>query len=265
MENKKIPDEFFTTDSFKTLGGSSTAVWLVTNVIASVFSYQAKWIGLVVALIIAISACIGKKKLEVKFYAIALLNGLLIYSTSVGIDSIKKGAMDVDTAKVSQHTDIPRSGLNEASFNLFGGPAWWEPQYLVEKIELITYENKTLLNVRDSLITENKKLTEDKNNVQGNLEIYNSKIDSLTKELQDSTEKNVYENEADRNNKLEAENKSLKNKIAALQKESYNPTNGDNGTEIKKLNDKISFLQSETKRLQNLLNQCIKDTGWGER
>jgi hypothetical protein len=260
MENKKNVDEFFSLDSFKTLGGSSSAVWMTTNVIAYVFSYEAKWIGLAIAILIAIGACIGKKKIEVKYYAIALLNGLLIYSTAVGISSIKDGSLkNYDSTKTLQHSDILQGGINEASFILFG-EAWWQPRDLVNQLDVISYQNKILLDERDSLIVENKKLIDEKNNSEDNFKIFNNKIDSLTKELQDSTLKIDSEKE-DQFSKLEAENKSLRSQLSGLQKDKNNVINNDCESEIKTLKKKISDLEYMNKRIQGELDNCIKNSG----
>src|SRR5260221_3527206 len=94
MANANIQSELYTTKTLFTLGGSSAAVCLFTGVMASVYGidqYHYKLIGLIVAVVLSYIGALKLKKLEALSLTVAFFNGLLIYVTAVGINSINQG------------------------------------------------------------------------------------------------------------------------------------------------------------------------------
>ena len=77
-------DKFFTGETFGTLAGCAVVAWLVTSVISGVFGINVKYIGFFASIgvaYIAMFCATGRKPVQ---YAIAFVNGCLIYTTIVG-------------------------------------------------------------------------------------------------------------------------------------------------------------------------------------
>jgi hypothetical protein len=88
----QLPNDFYTQTTLFTLSGSSMAVWLITSVLADVFGSKMRKYKKIIALILSIGfALLGASLIadrNIITWGIAVINGFLIYSTSVGINTI---------------------------------------------------------------------------------------------------------------------------------------------------------------------------------
>jgi hypothetical protein len=129
MEKKFISNELYDNKTLFTLSGASMGVWLFTAVLTNVFSINAnsiKWVGLVVALFLAyIGAFNLYKKLNLKLATVAFFNGLLIFITASGIDSINHNIKTLDQSS----TKIVSSLLPFTENQI-----WWTPKELPDSI-----------------------------------------------------------------------------------------------------------------------------------
>jgi hypothetical protein len=128
MATTPIQSELYTSKSLFTLGGSSAAVWLFTTVLSRVFGIDAdhyKWIGLLVALVLSYVGVLTLKRNDIRSLTIAFFNGLLIYVTTAGIDSINQG--------VRTQKEIVVSASLLGSF--FAQP-WWPTASLKDSLEV---------------------------------------------------------------------------------------------------------------------------------
>ncbi len=82
-----LPQEFFTLQSMLTLGGASTATWLICNVLQHVTNFNPRWLALLLAEVFATYGTYINAHVPSDF-VVALVNGFLIYSSAVGITQI---------------------------------------------------------------------------------------------------------------------------------------------------------------------------------
>jgi hypothetical protein len=150
MTSPQLPTELYTPKTLYTLGGSSTAVWLFTTILASTFGVDTdryKWIGLCVAIVLSFIGAIALKKLNFSMGTVALFNGLLIYVTSVGINSLNEGIKkDKDNKKQSSFVPF----LNDTP--------WWPSTTLVDSIHFLKTEFEKNDKINNLLVTENLSL-----------------------------------------------------------------------------------------------------------
>ncbi|NQT80162.1 MAG: hypothetical protein HQ555_07225 [Candidatus Aminicenantes bacterium] len=88
-----LPEEFLTTSTLFTLGGSATAVWIITGVIGDLFESEIsekikKWIGLILSLAIVLLGATFVKEPTMLTWVVAVVNGFLVYATAVGINTV---------------------------------------------------------------------------------------------------------------------------------------------------------------------------------
>ncbi len=81
----EIPNEFFTVESMLTLAGATLITTIVTNAIQYAFSWNLKWFGLVIAMIIAIFGVFLTPEYKPVDFLIGIINGFFIYANSTGI------------------------------------------------------------------------------------------------------------------------------------------------------------------------------------
>lgn len=81
----ELPNEFFTVESLLTLAGATLITTVVTNAIQYAFSWNPKWFGLVIAMIIAIVGVFLTPEYKPVDFLIGVLNGFFIYANSTGI------------------------------------------------------------------------------------------------------------------------------------------------------------------------------------
>jgi hypothetical protein len=85
-----IPSEFFTPESIGTLTGATGLCFVVTNGIKRAFGTDPRWLGLLVAQIIAVGGVVLADGTLLQ-YVLAVLNGFLIFSTAAGAASMTAG------------------------------------------------------------------------------------------------------------------------------------------------------------------------------
>ena len=78
-----IPNEFFTVESIGTLTGATGLCFVITNGIRRAFGFDPRWLGLVVAQLVAILGAALVVGSPFK-YVLAIANGFLIFSTATG-------------------------------------------------------------------------------------------------------------------------------------------------------------------------------------
>ena len=72
-----------------TLGGAVMAVLAVTNTLAYALNLKARWLGLLVALVVSsLGSLANDAALDLKTWLLALLNACVIYSASAGLNEI---------------------------------------------------------------------------------------------------------------------------------------------------------------------------------
>lgn len=89
-------NDFFTLTSFGTLSGAALVVVVVVSVIRHAFNWGPRWLGLIVSVLVAFAALLATAgtsdagalaNLRLMEYAMALLNGFLIYATAFGLQT----------------------------------------------------------------------------------------------------------------------------------------------------------------------------------
>ena len=78
-----LPTEFLTWASIETLPGVSLLTYFVTLILRGIFSWPAKWLGLVVAIVICELFTLYHG-LGARDYVLALVNGFLAFLTAGG-------------------------------------------------------------------------------------------------------------------------------------------------------------------------------------
>ncbi|HEU5290041.1 MAG TPA: hypothetical protein VFU05_05305, partial [Cyclobacteriaceae bacterium] len=129
--NASIPTELYTPKTMFSLGGGSAAVWIFTTILAWVFHVDVdkyKWIGLCVAMALSFIGAATVKKLSVRLSTVAFFNGLLIYITAVGIDSINQG---INSEKTSAKTEA-------ALISFTAHKPWWPAVTLLDSIKKVS-------------------------------------------------------------------------------------------------------------------------------
>ncbi len=81
----EIPNEFFTVESMLTLAGATLITTVVTNSVQYAFSWNPKWFGLAIAMIIALAGVILTSDSKLLDFLIGIVNGFFIYANSTGI------------------------------------------------------------------------------------------------------------------------------------------------------------------------------------
>lgn len=224
-----VPTELYTMKTMFTLGGSSAGVWLFTTILALVFNVDVdkyKWIGLCVALALSFIGAITVEKFNLRLAMVAFFNGLLIYVTAVGINSINQG--------VSHNKDISKASLIIPS-NL--DKPWWPAADLVDSIQFLNKEYKKAVAMKGLLETSNKVLTD-------SLTLLKTELASLSSKS----------NGCDEVKKCLAENKNLKDEILRLKmslEKAGSTKRGD--VSDRKSDDKSVQLLNELKSLNSEL------------
>ncbi len=86
----EIPAEFFTVQSMLTLTGTTTATYVISNVIQHVFNYNPKWLALIIAMALSFFGVFSNNGTGGDYF-IGIINGFLIYATSLGIVTLTNG------------------------------------------------------------------------------------------------------------------------------------------------------------------------------
>ena len=76
-----LPGDFFTRNSTATLAGAAGITSVICNSLQAIFNFNPKWLALLVSEVISFYGNMGSGQHD---YIIAILNGLLIFSTALG-------------------------------------------------------------------------------------------------------------------------------------------------------------------------------------
>lgn len=149
MVKKFSSNELYDAKTLYTLSGASMAVWLFTTVFSNIFNVEIaniRWVGLIVALFLAYLGAFNlKEKMNINIGTVAFFNGLLIFVTASGIDSINHGMqIDKESKNIEKMALIPFTSKN----------IWWKPSEMEDSIlslqaiiklkeeKLISYQNR---------------------------------------------------------------------------------------------------------------------------
>lgn len=182
--------ELYDTKTLFTLSGASMAVWIFTAVLANILKIEVqniKWVGLLVALFLAYAGAFNlNQKFNINLIIVAFFNGLLIYITASGIDSINHSAdLHVKPKKEKIASIIP----------LTDKAIWWEPKELKDSIKFL---NDIILIKDSEIIKLNKELKIIRESCEGNNVIKDStfsekldvKLQSINQEVVNSKNNN---------------------------------------------------------------------------
>jgi hypothetical protein len=146
----KQPSEYFDDTSFKTLYGGVLVTWVSTSAIVDVFGagVDPKFVGFVIALIVALVGFFLKEERTMKKFVVTPFNGLLIYLTIMGGTSFlpppEPGADTLNRAPSEQAEEMISEGQSSRSTFLTS----WNP-------------DRELMNTATKLERENIQLKQD--------------------------------------------------------------------------------------------------------
>jgi hypothetical protein len=83
-----LPNAYFTPESILTLSGATGAVYVVCGAVQHVFGVNPRWLALAISLAIAVVGAYTTQPPVTATFLIAIVNGCLIYCTSVGVNSV---------------------------------------------------------------------------------------------------------------------------------------------------------------------------------
>jgi len=111
----EFPKELYQPKTLLTLGGASIAVVVVGGVSGQVFGFNPRWLGLLVAEVLAF---VGLSQMKAEFRkrrlvgcVVALINGALIYSQAVGLNALNNA--------------VPSSGAKTGALLSVDAGVWW--------------------------------------------------------------------------------------------------------------------------------------------
>lgn len=224
MSNNYIPGELFNKKTLFSLGGASLGVWLFTTVIGSVFNFDTsnyKWLGLIVALVLSFGGAFSVVKWNFQQYVIVFFNGLLIYVTACGIDSINHSK---DSVKTNQ--------IKSSIIPFTSDKIWWEPKEMTNKIDEL---NKIIISQNGNILKLDFRIKSVIDSCNSKTELTELKPGQSTSDYEV-----MYRNLLVENNKLKEINKKLS--TATLTKKEY--TAKDTTASAGKLNINISKANS---------------------
>ena len=127
----RTPKELYTTASLYTLAGASSAILVTCGVCAYVFEFNPRWLGFVLAEIIAVVGVFTLRdvqKSDPRIWLVAIFNGFLIYSQAVGFNTLNHA---FPSPQVKTSTLIP----------MIDPIPWWPP---AEQLEALAAANAAL-------------------------------------------------------------------------------------------------------------------------
>lgn len=88
-----LPEEFFTTSTLFTLGGSTTAIWIITSAIGYLFEFEMsekikKWIVFILSFAIVLIGATLVKEPNIVTWVVAVVNGFLVFLTALGLNTL---------------------------------------------------------------------------------------------------------------------------------------------------------------------------------
>jgi len=121
-----LPNDFYTTSTLFTLSGSSMAILIITSVLDDLFGRRIKkmpkkWISLGLSFLFSLFSATLLAEKNLLIWIVAIVNGFLIYLTSVGMNTI--------ISKGNSHTSssIRKTSANRSKSNFFERltESWW--------------------------------------------------------------------------------------------------------------------------------------------
>lgn len=158
VQHVPSPLVWYNANALLMMGGLAVAAWILSGLSSNLLQLDPKWykwIGLIFAVTLSfLGISFTNRKLDLRLTAIALTNGIVIFITSSGIDSINQGV------KIS--SDQLKATLIPFTQNTI----WWPTQSLVDSIQeqnrinrQVSLENSSLFvalqSVRDSCFKSN--------------------------------------------------------------------------------------------------------------
>jgi hypothetical protein len=125
MADKEHLQQLYTVKTLVTLSGASAAVVVVSGIAGHVFDFNPKWLGLVVAVIIAfvgLTRLPRTQKRDAALLVVTLLNGCLIYSDAVGLNALN-------------HSSNPDPVAKAAIIPFLDPKPWFPPAELVAEVK----------------------------------------------------------------------------------------------------------------------------------
>jgi hypothetical protein len=118
-----MAQELFTIATLGSFAGATAATVVVGNTLQSVFKLNAKWLTLLLAEAIVILVAVFNHTSELSGYFVALLNGCLVYSAAVGLNTMTSSPPPPDgpTARSTDEAGLPpRQNVRRGFFS-----RWW--------------------------------------------------------------------------------------------------------------------------------------------
>ncbi|TYL83156.1 hypothetical protein [Bradyrhizobium cytisi] len=118
-----MAQELFTIATLGTFAGATAATVVVGNTLQSVFRVSAKWLTLLLAEAIVILVAVFNHTSELSGYFVAILNGCLVYSAAVGLNTMTSKAPPPEgpTARSTEEAGLPpRQNVRGGFFS-----RWW--------------------------------------------------------------------------------------------------------------------------------------------
>lgn len=99
----ELPTEFFSRTTILTLAGASGAVYVMTSTMQHAMNFNPRWLALLLSIALGIGGALTLQVPMLVDYVVGLVNGCLIYCTTVGISSIS--AKPIPGALVSKGSE----------------------------------------------------------------------------------------------------------------------------------------------------------------
>jgi len=141
MANFPNLEKLYTPRSLFTIAGAPTAVWLFCGTSSHVFGFNPRWLGLVVAESIAFLGMTMLSKAATRnaiLIVVTFFNGLVIYSTTVGINAFD-AATDQEAAKAA------------SLLGFIDSQPWWPPAKLAAEVEAAKEREARTLEALDNV------------------------------------------------------------------------------------------------------------------
>jgi hypothetical protein len=231
-----VPTELYTAKTMFTLGGGSAAVWIFTTILAWVFEVDTekyKWIGLCIALALSYIGALKLKSISIQLVTVAFFNGLLIYITAVGIDSINQG---IRTQKSGEE-------VKAALIPFTTSKPWWPSASLLDSIHLGKKQNVEVFRRYTELKIQNTTLQDSLQEMANTLQM-NVQGNEILQKYIDSNKQLSFDLEACRNKPVE--------KVAETTKDS------EAANDAQKQSEKLRTLLTDLKKMNGVL---IKEFG----
>ncbi len=195
MQTSKLPTDFLTKKSFESLNALGFMAYGVSLVTGYVAEFNPVWLALLVSVILALIRVFILKKKSAIDYVLVFGNGILIYLTATGINTISNSSTTFNSnVKTNIQDSTKKSGMLTDGVYLssilpFDKP-WFLPQVLVDENNKLLEDKGKLLSEKDSVISANKKLTDLINQLPKDEKEFRNKLDSMNNVIKNIMEEN---------------------------------------------------------------------------